>query len=130
VELERGVVTLNRYDIAVSHSTFHRSDRRLLERVEVKALTLQDIFMVYTDMKKIDLLILNCEGAELYALDELARNPHLASKVVQICVSFHCPRIYPTKRRDDLLDKLSDSFHIHVEPHPVGIPDHLLLRKQ
>ena len=99
----------------------------LVESVKVKGVTINQV-MKENKLDRIDLLVLNCEGAELFILDDIIKKK-VGEKIAQICVSFHCPRIYPEHERDSRLEKLKETHHIICEPHKEGIPDHLLIRR-
>lgn len=124
-----GHVTLYRYTNEVSHSCFPRHEKDpncvLVGSVKVPVTVLSYI----VQGTAVDLLILNCEGGELYAMRDLIKSPALRGLVKQICVSFHSPRIYPQAKRDKCVDKLRQYYEIVVDPHPAGIPDHLFVRK-
>lgn len=121
-----GDVTLHRYENFVSHSLLDRPDQELVEDVVVKSVNIASVFKS-NRIKKIDILVLNCEGSELEILNDIFSEPDLS--ISQICVSFHCPRIYPIECRDGLLKVAGPNYHIIQELRFDGIPDHLLIRK-
>jgi len=77
---------------------------------------------------EIDLLLLNCEGAELHALRELAEDTELRVRVRQICTSFHCDHCatYPAEERDKLLAALLPYYGYQVGTQ--SIPYYLFTR--
>ncbi|MHC1572523.1 MAG: FkbM family methyltransferase [Methanosarcinales archaeon] len=126
--------TLFEYGSSLSHSLFprHESSHQRMElkaEVVVQGVTLSDI--VDRDVEShIHLLILNCEGAEVFAIDSLLTNADLRSSIDQICVSFHAPRIYPMDRKRGMIKDLEKYYHVVTEKHSVGIPDVLLIKKR
>ncbi len=66
------------------------------------------------DLGIVDLLSLNCEGAELTALMEICLSHDLRTRVRQILVSFHCNphhlEAYPLQIRDALIANLAQHY--------------------
>ena len=120
-------MTLNRYKNHASSSVYDRHEFddscELIDSVEVPTVS-------WNKLGRGDLLVLNCEGGELYYLDMITRKLETRCKFDQICVSFHDPRIYPTQLKVALLDKLKSHYHIIVNEHPTWIPDVLLIKKK
>lgn len=95
---------------------WHECGPARLDRVErVDGLTLRQM-IVENGLGIIDLLTLNCEGAELWALKELCTRPELRAQIRQVLVSFHCSDghllAYPPEVRDGLLAALAQHYVI------------------
>jgi len=75
----------------------------------------------------IDLLFLNCEGAELDILEEVITKPDVRKKIGQLCVSFHGNRIYPSDRTINMVQKMSEFFWVVEEQN--DWPCHLFVNK-
>jgi len=58
----------------------------------------------------IDLLLLNCEGAEIPILQDLYDNPSIQTKVNQVCASFHDGKIYPREISLKITKELSTVY--------------------
>jgi len=120
-------MTLNRFKNRASNSVFDRHEYdttcELVDSVEVPTIT-------WSQLGSGDLLVLNCEGGELYYLNMIVKDLDTRCNFDQICVSFHNPRIYPTEIREKLLEQLESHFHIVVNPHPTWMPDVLLIKKK
>ena len=80
-------------------------------------------------LERVDLLMLNCEGAEIYALKAILKHPKLADVIRQMCVSFHCGHIaiYDPAVRDVLLRRMGVRYR--VVPGDAGMNYYLLIRK-
>jgi FkbM family methyltransferase len=76
---------------------------------------------------RIDLLFLNCEGAELGILKEVLEKPELRDRLGQLCVSFHGGRIYPQSETINMVQKMSDFFWVTEEQN--DWPCHLFVNK-
>lgn len=128
--------TLYQYKHGVSSSVFPRHEitpknpdyGKLKSSVKVDGTTLTQFFKDIR-VKYVDLLIMNCEGAELFALNEIIKKKTLREKIAQICVSFHSPRIYTQEERDNVIAGLLDTHHHFVGKKCPSIPDHLFIRK-
>ena len=77
----------------------------------------------WVDMKVCDLLLLNCEGGEIFALRQLVASPELRARVTQVCTSFHCShvKLYPESWRNGLLELMAQWYEIQTgkfEPIP------------
>ncbi len=79
----------------------------------VPSRTLADILLRHK-LNRVDLLHMNCEGAELGALIEIATDPELRARVKQICVSFHCDHVnaYPPQLRDGIIAALAQHYAV------------------
>lgn len=75
----------------------------------------------------IDLLFLNCEGAELGILEEVLAKPSLRDQLGQLCVSFHGGRIYPQIDTDEMVARMSEFFWVVEEQN--DWPCHLFVNK-
>ena len=81
---------------------------------------------VITDL---DLLLLNCEGGEVFALEQLLADAALRSRVNQISLSFHCDhvKIYSASVRDNLLSQIAEYYDITKGTDEVGY--YLMVKK-
>lgn len=127
-----GPMPFHRYGHEQWHSTFNRHEcegMRLVETVTVNGTTL-DSLLGQTCMRQCDLLLMNCEGAEIFALEQICNDAALRSDVPQICTSFHCDHIhiYPPEVRDDLLQRMGRYYDITVGTFK-PIPYYLFRRK-
>jgi FkbM family methyltransferase len=127
-----GKMKLYRFVNTVSNSEFprhtHDPNCKLVDSVEVNT---KSIVQVADEVKRnISLLILNCEGGELHIMRALY-DESIRKRIDQICVSFHDPRIYATKHREEILTKLEPFYHVFRGncPHG-GIPDYLLILRK
>lgn len=123
--------TIDFYEFAEesSNSVYprHNGEGRCLRRTSnIKAVSLNTI-MKENDCRQIDLLFLNCEGAELGILNEVMINPYLRNKLGQICVSFHGGRIYPQEDTIESVRKMSEFFWVVEEQN--DWPCHLFVNK-
>lgn len=61
-----------------------------------------------------DLVLLNCEGGELFALEQLLADESLRKRIGQLCLSFHCDhvKIYSPDIKEDLLRRLAPHYEI------------------
>ena len=128
---EDGPVTLYRFGHEQQHSTFPRHETegmKLAGTVTVRGKRLRTL-LDENQIAELDLLLLNCEGAELHALRELVADASLRARVRQICVGFHCEHVktYPTAERDKLLAAL-DPLYTWQTGH-ANIPYYLFRRK-
>lgn len=108
-----GYTTIYEYDQKESSSMFERRERKLVKTFTVEAETLSNMLMT-NEVEKLDYLLLNCEGAELYALEQIV---DLNLPINQMCVSFHCRKdseIYPSDVRDTVLELLKPMYTIHI----------------
>lgn len=126
-----GEVMLHRFKNTVSNSTFPRHtydvNCKLVDSVPVKSVSIKNV-LKDNDLSKLDVLILNCEGGELPILRDLA-DKDIRDRIGQICVSFHDPRIYPTKEKNKVMDLLCEYYHIIQGKPNSYIPDYLLIRR-
>lgn len=58
------------------------------KRVEVKALTMLSL-LEQLKIETVDLLLMNCEGAEVYILPQILENQELINRICQISIEFH-----------------------------------------
>jgi FkbM family methyltransferase len=75
----------------------------------------------------IDLLFLNCEGAELGILEEVLNKSTLRKKIGQLCVSFHGGRIYSQEETTRMIQRMSEFFWMVEEKN--DWPCHLFVNK-
>lgn len=76
---------------------------------------------------RIDLLFLNCEGAEIGILTEVLDKPTLRDKLGQLCVSFHGGRIYLQTEMEAMVRRMSEFFWVVEEQN--DWPCHLFVNK-
>lgn len=124
-------VTINEYVEGIdANSSFDRTNEGLTLSKTHSAIgvTLKTLFNL-CGMTTIDLLLLNCEGAEIYALQQLLDVEELRNRINQIGLSFHCDhvKIYSPAVKDELLQRLSVYYEIQRGNDPVGY--YLLVRK-
>jgi len=112
-----------------SNSVYPRHEgegRRLRRTSKVRSVGLETI-MAENDCSRIDLLFLNCEGAELGILEEVLRNQSLRDRLGQLCVSFHGGRIYPQTDTIEKVRQMSEFFWVVEEQN--DWPCHLFVNK-
>lgn len=113
-----GTIHFNTYMDRAANSLFDRNcDDELLRRRYVVPCTTLAAALEVNRLADLDFLLLNCEGGELFALDELAGPlADVRDTISQVCVSFHClhSRMYPVARRDALLTRLQQWFTLHL----------------
>jgi len=124
-------VTLNEYAEGLdANSTFDRKSEglTLTKATKIMGLTLPSLLEI-SGFTYLDLLLVNCEGCEVYILKQLIASQSLRNKVRQICLSFHCDhvKIYPTQVRDDLLWGIGPHYEITKGTDAVGY--YLMVRK-
>ncbi len=125
-------IALNRFTNNVSNSVFprHKYDPNCVykDTVYVKSIDI-DTVLSDNELDYIDVLILNCEGGELDIMKSLY-NETTRNKIGQICVSFHDPRIYPTREKEVILNDIGKYYHVVRGTCPKGnVPDYLMIRK-
>lgn len=98
----------------------HIGEGRHLRRTSnIKAISLETIVQE-NDCPRIDLLFLNCEGAELGILEEILAKPVLRDRLGQLCISFHGGRVYPQEETICMVEKISEFFWV-VEEKMIGL---------
>lgn len=103
-----------------------KEGRNLRRTSDVRSVSIETI-MKENDCSRIDLLFLNCEGAELGILEEVLSKPHLRQKLGQLCVSFHGGRIYSQEETVGVVKRMSDFFWVVEEQN--DWPCHLFVNK-
>jgi FkbM family methyltransferase len=124
-----GDVDFYEFEEISSNSIYQRhiaEGRRLRRTSKVKSVSL-DTVIAENKCSGIDLLFLNCEGAELGILREVLEKPQLRDRLGQLCVSFHGGRIYPQKETVDMVEKMSEFFWVVEEKN--DWPCHLFVNK-
>lgn len=105
----------------------HTGEGRNLRRTsKVRSVSLNTI-MRDNNCDRIDLLFLNCEGAELGVLEEVLANPSVRDKMGQLCVSFHGGRIYSQDKTVEMVERMSEFFWVVEEQN--DWPCHLFVNK-
>jgi len=112
---EDGPAPFYRYGHEQWHSSTPRPDMEAVMVTTVTGMTLTSL-LDWVDMKVCDLLLLNCEGGEIFALRQLVASPELRGRVTQICTSFHCShvKLYPESWRDGLLELMAQWYEIQT----------------
>jgi len=112
-----------------SNSTYprHEGEGRTLRRTSMVRCVSLETIMADNNLNHIDLLFLNCEGAELGILEEVLAKPHLRDKMGQLCVSFHGGRIYPQADTLRMVERMSEFFVVVEEQN--DWPCHLFVNK-
>jgi len=106
----------------------HQGEGRRLRRTSnIRSVSLSTI-IEENDCSRIDLLFLNCEGAEIGILKEVLRRPELRDRLGQLCVSFHGGRIYPQQETEEMVRKMSEFFWVVEEQN--DWPCHLFVNKR
>lgn len=100
--------------------------RRLRRTSQVKSVGIETIIRD-NDCARIDLLFLNCEGAEIGILNEVLSKPELRDRLGQLCVSFHGGRIYHQDETPQMVQKMSEFFWVVEEQN--DWPCHLFVNK-
>lgn len=124
-----GEVEFFEFDEISSNSIYprHKGEGRNLRRTsDVKSVSLETV-MKDNGCDRIDLLFLNCEGAELGILEEVLAKPELMSRIGQLCVSFHGGRIYPSEDTLRMVSRMSEFFWVTEEKN--DWPCHLFVNK-
>lgn len=121
------------YGCEYCHSTFPRHEKEglaLYSTAMVQGYSLRGMLDAL-QIGCVDLLNLNCEGAEIHALRALCDDEALSARVEQVCTSFHCDHIslYPKSVREDLCARLSERYATHVGNFK-EIPYYLFTRKR
>jgi FkbM family methyltransferase len=112
-----------------SNSIFprHVNEGRNLKCVNlIKSVSLETV-LKDNHLDRLDLLFLNCEGAELGILNEVLLKPLLRNRLGQLCVSFHGNRIYPQEKTDEMVQMMSEFFWVVEEQN--DWPCHLFVNK-
>ena len=105
----------------------HTGEGRNLRRTsKVRSVSI-DTIMQENLCDRIDLLFLNCEGAELGVLEEVLTNTSVRDRIGQLCVSFHGGRIYPQKSTLKMVERMSEFFWVVEEVN--DWPCHLFVNK-
>ncbi len=107
----------------------HKGEGRHLRRAsKIASVSLDSITSIAGCCPYIDLLFLNCEGAELGILKEVLSKPDLRDRLGQLCVSFHGGRIYPQEETVDMVKRMSEFFWVVEEQN--DWPCHLFVNKR
>lgn len=122
---QTGTKIFHRYNSRSAGSLFGpsrklRPSHILYERCNVTTTSMQDIIDAVGG--QIDLLICNCEGGELYALEPLLMLEN-AQRVKQLAVSFHHKKnvaLYPESTTKKLLNQLRAYYDIEVLSAKMG----------
>ncbi len=108
-----GPIAFNLYTSRNANSIFDRR-RQLRETVTVPGRCLQTL-LDEAEIYRLDLLLMNCEGAEIHALQNLIDQPSLRERIGQICVACHRSKIYKTHVWNELLKALEEFYTIKQE---------------
>lgn len=101
---DNGRFLLNVYESKQAHSLFpkHRFKKRYGEPREEMCFGITLAQLLDLVGEPINLLVMNCEGGELYAFEQL-QDPAVRSVISQICVAFHGGKAYPVSIEKNLL---------------------------
>ena len=108
-----GPIAIHRYCKPTASSIFPLHDitgEPLRGSASVDGYTLRAL-LALCHVDRVDLLLMNCEGAELYALREIAADAGLSARIGQMCVAMHdrAHHIYPKRDADSALQALEPS---------------------
>jgi FkbM family methyltransferase len=120
-------VELRIYNSRNAHSMFERTKTQLGTET-VQGYTLHNL-LKRCKLDHVDLLLMNCEGAERFALQQLVAEPTLISRIGQICTDLHTPRIHDTEQTDALIAQLDRYFDMHTCRIDTRLLYHLFIRK-
>ena len=124
-----GIVKFHEFVEKSSDSIYprHEGEGRQLRRTsDIRSVSLETI-MTENGCSCIDLLFLNCEGAELRILNEVLFKSSLRDRLGQLCVSFHGGRIYPNEDTLEMVWRMSEFFWVVEEQN--DWPCHLFVNK-
>jgi len=124
LSLEGGPVILHRYPNRHSHSLFARHKTEgleLKESIKLESLTVPGILTRWS-LDRIDLLLLNGEGCELYAAYHLSRptaeGERLRESIPQVCTAAH-PQIYGARVLEDMRTAWTRYYTEDRRPGPI-----------
>lgn len=103
---KKGKSVFYEYNSKSSNSIYNRegTNKKIINKYELETVSIKDI-LIENNLSCIDVLFLNCEGAELNILNDCLDN-NLFYKVHQISVSFH-PQIYSKEKMNEIIDKIT-----------------------
>lgn len=109
----------------------HETEGKSLKGTEtVQGCTLRSLLDVAA-VERCDLLLLNCEGAERFAMRQLGWDPGLSWRVTQFSSSSHCRHIhiYPQSDWDSAVAALAPFYGVQSHEPVPNIPYYLFTRK-
>lgn len=117
---ENGTAVLNLMRAGSANSVFTPDEKHLAWRYgsePVPAKTLQSI-LDDEGIECVGLLLLNCEGGEVFALEQLAANEALSSCVLQVSTAWHYKHsvLYSDERRQALIAGMGARYDHHPNP--------------
>ena len=109
-----GPIAIHRYRKATASSVFPLHDitgEPLRGSATVAGYTLRSL-LALCRLDRVDLLLMNCEGAELYALREIAADAWLSQRIGQLCVAMHdrAHHIYARQAGEEALHALEPTY--------------------
>lgn len=107
---EDGKILFHDFRGVPSASSIFPRPRSLLCKDQVPSTSVETIFPDNA-LDTIDLMLLNCEGAELLILEEILEK-NLAPLIKQLCVSFHYDKIYPKGDSDALIEQMKKHYQM------------------
>jgi hypothetical protein len=115
------------------HSTFprHKTEGMVLKSEDkIQGYTLKTILDT-AQVQTCDLILCNAEGAEIFAMQQLAADADLRKRVTQFCTSMHCShvKIYSQWWWDEVVAKLTQWYTISQRVTVPEIPYFLFQRK-
>ena len=130
-----GEVSFFEYGLGSSSSLFkidssvkYRRDLELKEETRVRAVTL-DSFMQEQDIKKIDYLIMNCEGAEAFVFPQIIHNQDILEVVKMISIELH-PMILGQRRVLQLIRFMYPYYDCRVITRTIRGPINVIFTKR
>lgn len=105
---KKGTITFYEYNHPSSNSIYNRENKnkKILNEYEIETISLLDIF-TENKIDYIDVLFLNCEGAEIDILTNYLEHG-LFDKINQVSVSFH-PQIYGNEKMKNFIKKIKSN---------------------
>jgi len=106
-------ITIYRYAEELANSTFKVGKKKPKEENVVKGKKLSTI-LKDNGLDHVDVLLMNCEGAEIYALKELLSDSGLRSKIDQICTCYHDEHahLYPIALKEEIHGEMKQHYEV------------------
>ena len=101
---------LHEYRNGLSHSTWDRTDMEIVDTYDIDCVTMREI---YDRHGEFDVILMNCEGAEMMGLADLAHDVDGVSMIAkQICVGWHDGKCYSPAVKENLMNILSKRYEV------------------
>lgn len=91
------------------------SGQTCVDTIPIRGGTLGTL-IAQSGLETLDLLLMNCEGAELIAFEQLAASPELRAKVPQICAALHWCH-YAVYTREEVEEQLATLTQWYAVTH-------------